>query len=55
VAGGWYHVTGRGRDRGRLFGDGADRERFLALVQQMREMFRVRVYAYALMDNHVLC
>jgi hypothetical protein len=52
VADGWYHVMGRGRDRGRLFGDDAERQRFLELLAAMRERFCLRVYAYALMDTH---
>ena len=51
-AGGWYHVMGRGRDRGRLFRDDADRAHFLGLLETMREVYRVRVFAYALMETH---
>ena len=52
VAGGWYHITNRGNNRGRIYGDRRDHEHFLELIQQMREMFRVKVYAYVLMGNH---
>ena len=49
VAGGWYHVTARGQWRERIFGAKADYRRFLKLVAEMRERYRVRVRAYCLM------
>ena len=52
VAGGWYHVTARGQRRERIFGAKADYRRFLKLVAEMRERYRVRVRAYCLMPNH---
>ena len=52
VSGGWYHVFSRGHNREAVFSADGDREHFLALVAQMRERFRVRVYAYGLMTNH---
>ena len=52
VAGGWYHVTARGQRRERIFGAKADYRRFLKLVAEMRERYRVRVMAYCLMPNH---
>ena len=51
-AGGGYHVMGRGRDRGWLFGEDTERVHVLTQLEAMREMLRVRVYAYAQPDNH---
>lgn len=47
-----YHVFTRGHNRGALFCHEADKEHFLELLQEMRERFRMRVYAYCLMPNH---
>ena len=47
-----YHVFSRGQDRRDIFTDRRDRQHFLELVEEMRERFRVAVYAYCLMPNH---
>jgi len=47
-----YHVFSRGQDRRDIFADRRDRQHFLELVEEMRERFRVAVYAYCLMPNH---
>lgn len=47
-----YHVCARGHDRGVLFCCDADREHFPELLQEARERFRFRLYAYCLMTNH---
>jgi len=52
VAGGWYHVTSRGNRRQTLFHNDTDRRRFLGLVEQLPERFRLEVHAFVLMDNH---
>jgi REP element-mobilizing transposase RayT len=52
VAGGWYHVFSRGHNRERIFSDRVDYDHFLELLSEMRERYRVRVYAYSLMGNH---
>ena len=52
VAGGLYHVFSRGHDRQGIFADKRDYAHFLELLQEMREQFRVRVYAYCLMRSH---
>jgi len=52
VSGGMYHVCARGHNRGMLFCCDADREHFLELLQEARERFRLRVYAFCLMPNH---
>ena len=50
--GGWYHVFARGHNRELIFEDGQDCEHFLELLEEMRDLHRVRVYAYCLMRNH---
>lgn len=52
VSGGMYHVTARGHNRGAIFCCDADREHFLALLQEAGVQFRFRIYAYCLMGNH---
>jgi putative transposase len=52
VVDGWYHVFGRGNERRAIFGGDRDREHFVELLAVLPERFRVRVHAYALMDNH---
>jgi REP element-mobilizing transposase RayT len=48
-----YHVMVRGNNRRKLFYDDKDRCRFLIRLKEMAEEFRVRVYAFCLMSNHV--
>lgn len=48
-----YHVMIRGNNRRKLFYDDKDRRRFLLRLEEMAEEFRVRVYAFCLMTNHV--
>jgi len=52
VSGGMYHVFTRGHNREMIFCHERDAEHFLELVQAMRGMFGMRVYAYCLMPNH---
>jgi len=52
VSGGWYHVFTRGHNRENILCCDEDRLHFLALVEQMREQYRVGIYAYGLMPNH---
>ena len=52
VSGGWYHVCTRGHNREGIFCCRGDREHFLALVEEMRGRFRVRVCAYCIMTTH---
>jgi putative transposase len=52
VPGGWYHVTSRGNRREALFPEDADRRRFMGLVSEWPERFRIEVHAFVLMDNH---
>lgn len=52
VADGIYHVMSRGIDRNRIYGDDRDRLHFLEILAGAQERFRLRVFAYVLMDNH---
>ena len=50
---GIYHVVTRGIDRKPVFRVNADREHFLELMAEAHLRFRLRFFAYVLMDNHV--
>src|SRR5258706_13467348 len=47
-----WHVTSRGNDRQKIFGDDADREIFISLLGRTVDLFRWRLHAYVLMGNH---
>ncbi len=53
VPGGWYHATARGTERKAIFGEERCCLRFLDLLEDMAERYRVNVHAYVLMPNHV--
>jgi len=50
--GAYYHLMNRGLARQEIFTDRYDREAFLKLVEESHQMWRLRVIAYCLMDNH---
>jgi putative transposase len=53
-AGGYpHHVIQRGNNRQAIFHDTADRERYLALLQEVAAAHGIAVHAYVLMPNHV--
>jgi putative transposase len=52
IPGGWYHVMSRGNRREALFRSDQDRRRFLGLVAELPDRFRIEVHAFVLMDNH---
>jgi REP element-mobilizing transposase RayT/transposase-like protein len=52
LAGGLYHVTSRGVDRGAIYFDDADRERWLDVLGEVCERYRWRVHAWCQMTNH---
>jgi putative transposase len=52
VAGGWYHVTGRGTERRVIYEEEAEYAHFLDLLAEMRGQYRLRIHAYVLMPNH---
>jgi len=49
-----YHVTSRGNARLPIFEVKHDRQRFLALLQEVAKRFNWLCHAYCLMDNHLL-
>ena len=51
-AGAVYHVTSRGHERGAIFRDDGDRERFLGELARRAEEERWVVHVYCLMTNH---
>jgi REP element-mobilizing transposase RayT len=50
--GAWYHVMNRGAGRRAIFKGDTDRERFLALLGELNERYRIECHAYCLMGNH---
>ena len=52
-AGGHYHITTRCNDREFLFKDFDDFKLYLDFVRKGKEKHGVKIYAYALMHNHV--
>jgi REP element-mobilizing transposase RayT len=48
----WFHVTGRGNARGKLFLDGSDRRRFVELLSAVESRYGLEVHGYVLMSNH---
>jgi REP element-mobilizing transposase RayT len=50
--GAWYHITGRGNERKTIYRSERDRQRFLELLAETVELFRLRLHAFVLMDNH---
>lgn len=47
-----YHVTCRGNDRRRIFGDDDDRHAFLERLRRSLEIYEVKLHCYVLMNNH---
>ena len=52
IVDGVYHVMSRGIDRNCIYKDDRDRLHFLDILSVAQERFRLRIYAYVLMDNH---
>ena len=50
--GAWYHVTCRGNERRAIFSDDRDRSQFLEILFTTRDIYRIEVHAYVLMENH---
>lgn len=51
--GAFYHVIARGNNRQAVFADDADRARYLRYLGEDAVRAKVRLYAYALMTNHI--
>jgi putative transposase len=52
-AGAFYHVICRGNQRQAIFRSDGDRKYYLERLEQYRERYSFKVYAYVLMSNHV--
>lgn len=50
-----YHVLSRGNEQKDIFWDDEDRNCFIRIMGEMSDRFDVNIFAYVLMDNHVLC
>ena len=50
--GAFYHITSRGNQRGRVYFEDKDKERFLEILRRTKERYGYLLHAYALMDNH---
>ena len=50
-----YHVTVRSNGKEELFRTDGDRKYLLARMAEAAERYRVRVYLFCLMSNHILC
>ena len=53
VAGGVHHVYARGAARLPIFGDDADRRRYLSLLSRVSRRMSWRCLSYCLMSNHM--
>jgi REP element-mobilizing transposase RayT len=51
-AGALWHATSRGNERRDIFRDDRDRQQFLETLGRVVAMFRWRLYAWVLMNNH---
>jgi REP-associated tyrosine transposase len=51
--GAFYHVITRGNHRQRIFRDKEDFGKYLELLSRYKELYKYRLYAYVLMNNHV--
>ena len=49
---GIYHIMIRGINRGVIFNDNTDKDRFLEIMEKTKEETNYELYAYCLMDNH---
>jgi hypothetical protein len=52
--GAWYHVTCRGNERRAIFRDDRDRERFLEIIDETRELFGVEVQRFSNADRIII-
>lgn len=48
----WYHFTCRGNERNFIFKDDSDRCKFLNILQESLEKYKVELHGYVLMGNH---
>ena len=50
--GAFYHVMNRGQSRRNIFIEDKGRQSFLDLLAEIVRLWKVKIYAYCLMDNH---
>jgi putative transposase len=50
-----YHLTQRGNRKATVFLDDTDRAVYMKLLVENCAAEKVRIWAYSLMDNHILC
>jgi REP element-mobilizing transposase RayT len=50
--GAYYHVMNRGQSRRSIFIEDQGRQTFLDLLADMTRLWKVKIHAYCLMDNH---
>lgn len=50
--GAFYDVTSRGNERKAIYGNRADRERFLSYLESAHDRYRAAIHAFCLMENH---
>lgn len=48
-----HHVISRGNDRQPIFKSTADFQKYIALIDQYRRQYPVKIYNYVLMSNHI--
>jgi len=53
--GAWYHVMNRGRRRENIFLKKKDYTTFIQIVRETAKIWNLKVSAYCLMPNHILC
>jgi len=48
-----YHIVQRGNNRQSLFREEEDFEKFLTLINEYKHIYRIELYNYCLMKNHI--
>jgi REP element-mobilizing transposase RayT len=48
-----YHITSRGIDKREIFSDEKDNQRYIQLLKEGADFYRVEVISYCLMTNHL--
>jgi len=48
-----YHITQRGNNKRRIFGEDRDREKYLSYIYGYSNKYNLSILSYCLMDNHV--
>lgn len=48
-----YHIIQRGNERKSIFASDIDKNKFLDILQKMKEKYNFLIYGYCILDNHV--